>query len=313
VIGLRLTGAPASALTFEPPMLNTIGFLVTFLFGGTTGVILASPPMNFAVSDSYFVVAHFHYVLAGTVLFAVFAGFYFWWPKFTGKMLGSKLGKIQFWLLFTGFHMTFLVQHWTGVQGQVRRTANYPDLPGDSRPERHLERRIVGSRAVRAAVLVERLRYVAVRQTGHRGRPVGVLLIAGMGHLLPAAAAQLLPHPPDRVRAPGVRSALPAYQDRARVTRAGASRPRASWRQVRPRTAMTGRGRARSSRSWTYRAPATWPYPASRMPRNSAARALMPVSAPNTASPVALRARACSAAVSPEIATTMSLTASVVS
>jgi cytochrome c oxidase subunit 1 len=118
-------------LTFEPPMLYTIGFLVTFLFGGITGVILASPPMNFAVSDSYFVVAHFHYVLAGTVLFAMFAGFYFWWPKFTGKMLGSKLGKIQFWLLFTGFHMTFLVQHWTGVQGQVRRTANYPDLPGD--------------------------------------------------------------------------------------------------------------------------------------------------------------------------------------
>ena len=118
-------------LSFEPPMLYSIGFLVTFLFGGITGVILASPPMNFAVSDSYFVVAHFHYVLAGTVLFAVFAGFYFWWPKFTGTMLNSKLGKIQFWLLFTGFHMTFLVQHWTGVQGQVRRTANYPYLPGD--------------------------------------------------------------------------------------------------------------------------------------------------------------------------------------
>ena len=118
-------------LTFEPPMLYAIGFLITFLFGGITGVILASPPMNFAVTDSYFVVAHFHYVLAGTVLFAMFAGFYFWWPKFTGKMLGSKLGKLQFWLLFPGFHMTFLVQHWTGVQGQVRRTANYPYLPGD--------------------------------------------------------------------------------------------------------------------------------------------------------------------------------------
>jgi cytochrome c oxidase subunit I len=118
-------------LTFEAPMLYAIGFLVTFLFGGITGVILASPPMNFAVTDSYFVVAHFHYVLAGTVLFAMFAGFYFWWPKMTGKMLGSRLGKVQFWLMFTGFHMTFLVQHWTGVQGQVRRTANYPDLPGD--------------------------------------------------------------------------------------------------------------------------------------------------------------------------------------
>jgi len=118
-------------LSFEPPMLFTVGFLVTFLFGGITGVILASPPMNFAVTDSYFVVAHFHYVLAGTVMFATFAGLYFWWPKMTGKMLGAGLGKAQFWLMFIGFHMTFLVQHWAGVQGQVRRTANYPDLPGD--------------------------------------------------------------------------------------------------------------------------------------------------------------------------------------
>ena len=231
-------------LTFEPPMLYTIGFLVTFLFGGITGVILASPPMNFAVSDSYFVVAHFHYVLAGTVLFAMFAGFYFWWPKFTGKMLDSKLGKIQFWLLFTGFHMTFLVQHWTGVQGQVRA---YSELSGPARrrhhAERHIERRVVGSRPVRSAVLVERLRHVAVRRAGHRGRPVGVLLIAGMGHHLPAATAQLLPHPADPVRAPGVRPALPAYQDRARVTRASASHPRARWQQVRPPTAITGRGK----------------------------------------------------------------------
>ncbi len=118
-------------LTFEPPMLYTIGFLVTFLFGGITGVILASPPLNFAVSDSYFIVAHFHYVLAGTVLFAMFAGFYFWWPKMTGKMLNSRIGKIQFWLLFIGFHMTFLVQHWMGVEGMSRRVANYPDLPGN--------------------------------------------------------------------------------------------------------------------------------------------------------------------------------------
>jgi cytochrome c oxidase subunit 1 len=118
-------------ISFEPPMLYTIGFLIVFLFGGITGIILASPPMDFAVSDSYFVVAHFHYVLAGTVLFEMFAGLYFWWPKMTGKMLNSRIGKIQFWLMFIGFNMTFLVQHWAGVQGQVRRTANYPDLPGD--------------------------------------------------------------------------------------------------------------------------------------------------------------------------------------
>src|SRR5258708_4583104 len=118
-------------ISFEPPMLYAVGFLVVFLFGGITGIILASPPMNFAVADSYFVVAHFHYVLAGTVLFAMFGGFYFWWPKMTGTILNSQLGKAQFWVMFIGFNMTFLVQHWTGVQGQVRRTANYPFLPGD--------------------------------------------------------------------------------------------------------------------------------------------------------------------------------------
>ena len=85
-------------------MLWAIGFLVTFLFGGLTGVILASPPLDFHVSDSYFVVAHFHYVVFGTVVFAMFAGFYFWWPKLTGKMLDERLGKIHFWTLFVGFH-----------------------------------------------------------------------------------------------------------------------------------------------------------------------------------------------------------------
>jgi len=116
-------------LSFEPAMLFIIGFLITFLFGGLTGVILASPPLDFAVSDSYFVVAHFHYVLFGTVVFTMFGGFYFWWPKWTGKMLDDTLGKWHFWTLFIGFHMTFLVQHWLGVIGMPRRIANYPDLP----------------------------------------------------------------------------------------------------------------------------------------------------------------------------------------
>jgi cytochrome c oxidase subunit 1 len=94
-----------------------LGFLVSFVFGGLTGVILASPPLDFHVSDTYFVVAHFHYVVFGTVVFAMFAGFYFWWPKFTGKMLNESLGHVHFWILFIGFHMTFLIQHWLGVMG----------------------------------------------------------------------------------------------------------------------------------------------------------------------------------------------------
>ncbi|MET8677483.1 cytochrome c oxidase subunit I [Streptomyces sp. NPDC004647] len=113
------------SLSFETPMLWAVGFLVTFLFGGLTGVILASPPLDFHVTDTYFVVAHFHYVVFGTVVFAMFAGFYFWWPKFTGTVLDERLGKIHFWTLFIGFHTTFLVQHWLGAEGMPRRYADY--------------------------------------------------------------------------------------------------------------------------------------------------------------------------------------------
>ncbi|PWK83707.1 cytochrome c oxidase subunit 1 [Lentzea atacamensis] len=116
-------------LTFETPMLFSIGFLVTFLLGGLTGIILASPPLDFHVTDTYFVVAHFHYVLFGTIVFATYAGIYFWFPKMTGRMLNEPLGKLHFWTTFLGFHGTFLVQHWLGNQGFPRRYADY--LPSD--------------------------------------------------------------------------------------------------------------------------------------------------------------------------------------
>ncbi|MET9609368.1 cytochrome c oxidase subunit I [Streptomyces sp. NPDC006512] len=118
------------SISFETPMLWSVGFLVTFLFGGLTGIILASPPMDFQVTDSYFVVAHFHYVVFGTVVFATFAGFYFWWPKMAGTMLDERLGKIHFWTLFIGFHTTFLVQHWLGAEGMPRRYADYLSADG---------------------------------------------------------------------------------------------------------------------------------------------------------------------------------------
>ena len=98
-------------ISMATPMLWAVGFLTTFLFGGLTGVILASPPLDFQVSDTYFVVAHFHYVLFGTVVFSMFAGFYFWCPKWYGYKLDEKLAVLHFWLIFLGFHMTFLVQH----------------------------------------------------------------------------------------------------------------------------------------------------------------------------------------------------------
>ncbi|HEY9476709.1 MAG TPA: cbb3-type cytochrome c oxidase subunit I, partial [Mycobacteriales bacterium] len=117
------------SITLETPMLFSIGFLVTFLFGGLSGVILASPPLDFHVTDTYFVVAHFHYVLFGTIVFAAFSGIYFWFPKFTGRFLDERLGKLHFWTTFLGFHGTFLVQHWLGNEGMPRRYADY--LPTD--------------------------------------------------------------------------------------------------------------------------------------------------------------------------------------
>jgi cytochrome c oxidase subunit 1 len=116
-------------LTFETPMLFSIGFLFTFLIGGLTGVLLASPPLDFNVNGTYFVVAHFHYVLYGTIVFATFAGLYFWFPKITGRMLDETWGKFHFWTTFIGFHLTFLVMHWLGAEGMPRRYADY--LPTD--------------------------------------------------------------------------------------------------------------------------------------------------------------------------------------
>lgn len=113
------------SLTFESPMLFTLGFMTTFLFGGLTGVILSTPVLDFHLSDTYFVVAHFHYVIFGTVAFEMFAGFYFWWPKMFGYKLREDLAKVHFWLLLVGFHMTFLIQHFMGVEGAPRRYMNY--------------------------------------------------------------------------------------------------------------------------------------------------------------------------------------------
>jgi len=118
------------SLKFDTPMLFAVGFLIVFLFGGVTGVFLASPPIDFATHDTYFVVAHFHEVLFGSAVFGGFAGLYYWWPKMFGRMLREGLGKASFWFMFVGFWVTFLPQYLVGLHGMPRRIAEYSESTG---------------------------------------------------------------------------------------------------------------------------------------------------------------------------------------
>jgi cytochrome c oxidase subunit 1 len=118
-------------ITFESPMLFCMGFLFMFLVGGVTGVYLASAPIDFAVHDTYYVVAHFHYTLVGGTLFAVFAAIYYWFPKMTGRMMSEGLARVHFWLMLIGFNLTFFPQFQLGVDGMQRRIADYPERFAD--------------------------------------------------------------------------------------------------------------------------------------------------------------------------------------
>ena len=112
-------------IEFRTPMLFCVGFLFQFLLAGLTGVMLASAPFNWQLGGSYFVVAHFHYVIVGAILFCAFAAFYYWFPKVTGRMLSESLGKLHFWLLVIGFHLTFDTMHVPGLLGMPRRIYTY--------------------------------------------------------------------------------------------------------------------------------------------------------------------------------------------
>ena len=114
-------------IVWKTPFLFVVGFLVTFVAGGLTGVMLAAVPFNWQVHDSYFVVAHFHYVMIGGVVFPIFAGIYYWTPKFTGKLLHEGLGRWNFWLVFLGFHIAFFPMHIAGLLGMPRRVYTYPE------------------------------------------------------------------------------------------------------------------------------------------------------------------------------------------
>ncbi len=112
-------------IRFATPMLFCIGFLFQFLIAGLTGIMLATAPFDWQLSASYFVVAHFHYVIVGGILFTIFAAFYYWYPKITGRMLNETLGKWHFWIFLIGFHLTFDFMHIPGLLGMPRRVYTY--------------------------------------------------------------------------------------------------------------------------------------------------------------------------------------------
>jgi cytochrome c oxidase subunit 1 len=112
-------------LRFATPLYFTFGFLSMFVIGGLTGIMLGAVPVNWQVTDTYFVVGHFHFVLFGGTVFAVFAGIYYWFPKATGRMLDERLGRWHFWLLFIGFNLVFVPMHISGILGMPRRIAYY--------------------------------------------------------------------------------------------------------------------------------------------------------------------------------------------
>jgi len=113
------------SIQFTTPMYYAVAFIPSFVMGGVTGVMLASAAADYQYHDSYFVVAHFHYVIVGGVVFALLAGTHYWWPKMFGRMLNETLGKMTFWLFFIGFHLTFFIQHFLGLTGMPRRVFTY--------------------------------------------------------------------------------------------------------------------------------------------------------------------------------------------
>jgi cytochrome c oxidase subunit 1 len=114
------------SMTFETPMLFAIGFIIVFTIGGLTGIILSVAPLDIQLHDTYYVVAHFHYVLVAGSLFGLFAGVYYWLPKWTGHMYDETLGKAHFWLSMIFFNITFFPMHFLGLAGMPRRYADYP-------------------------------------------------------------------------------------------------------------------------------------------------------------------------------------------
>jgi len=118
------------SVDFRTPMLWAIGFIFMFTIGGLTGIVVANPGADRMLQDTYYIVAHFHYVLSLAAVFGIFAGWYYWFPKMTGYSYSDLLGKIHFWISFVSANMIFFPQHFLGLAGMPRRVADYPDAFG---------------------------------------------------------------------------------------------------------------------------------------------------------------------------------------
>ena len=178
------------------PMLFTVGFLLIFLLGGITGVMVSVLPFDWAVTDSYFIVAHLHYVLNGAVVFPIFGAVYYWMPKMTGKMLNERLGKWSFWVMFVGFNLTFFPMHILGVLGMPRRVWTYSNGLGWDSLNMIVS---IGSVVFGLGTGITLLNWALSMRRGQAGpgRPVAGRL-ARMVDLVSAARVQLR-RDPDRV------------------------------------------------------------------------------------------------------------------
>jgi heme/copper-type cytochrome/quinol oxidase subunit 1 len=154
-------------LIFDTAMLWALGFVAVFTIGGLSGIFLAAFPVDWQVTDTYYVVAHMHYVLFGGTAFGLFAGLYYWWPKMFGRVLDERLGKAHFWLTFIGFNATFFPQHMLGLLGMPRRIYTY-DHHGLWEAYNLISS--IGSGILALGVLVF---LVNVMKTGRVGRRVG--------------------------------------------------------------------------------------------------------------------------------------------
>jgi cytochrome c oxidase subunit I len=205
------------SIELTTPLYFAVGFIATFVIGGITGVFLAIFPVDWQLTDTYFVVAHLHYVLVGGSVFTIFAGLYYWFPKMTGRMLSEPLGKASFWFMFIGFHMTFLVQHALGLSGMPRRVYEY--APGQGLTA-YNQISTIGSFVLGIGVLLTVVNVL---------RSLKVGAIAGpdpwKGNTLEWFTTS--PPPPNNFDAiPRVRSVEPMRDIRRQIERATGARPR---------------------------------------------------------------------------------------